>query len=47
MDDDIIWQAFAATGDPRFYLMYKSEKRRDEKNDKTDRRENSTPVSED
>lgn len=45
MDDDIMWQAFASTGDPRFYLMYKSEKRSNEKNDKTDIRENTAPVS--
>ena len=33
MNSDIIWQAFVDTGDPSFYLLYKtaSDKEREEK----------------
>lgn len=35
MKDDAIWQAFAQTGDPLYYLLYKeTEGKKDKKKDK-------------
>lgn len=31
MKDDAIWQAFASTGDPLYYLLYKTVKDQEQK----------------
>ena len=37
MSQDAIWQAFAETGDPMYYLLYRSAKERQrDKKDRTD-----------
>ena len=46
MNSDIIWQAFVDTGDPSFYMLYKtaSDKEREEK-ERKDRGGWQTPTA--
>ncbi len=34
LKDDAIWQAFASTGDPLYYLLYKTAEEREKKKKK-------------
>ena len=36
MSADAIWQAFAETGDPLYYLLYKSAKNQEKNDDRTE-----------
>ena len=35
LKDDAIWQAFASTGDPLYYLLYKTAEEREKKKKKS------------
>ncbi len=39
MSQDAIWQAFAETGDPMYYLLYKSVRQRTENPKKKERKD--------
>ena len=49
MSQDAIWQAFAETGDPMYYLLYRStkERQRQQKERNDDGAQGRTPRAED